>query len=114
MLQVECGLLLSCFAVNGEGHCPVQVFEKLQCGLQPLVNEFNGPLLSATSIIMRVSSQAVISSISVAHECCSTCTFQQEHNRFLIEREQVDIAGLQYIHDFSNNLFCLNVYSMNG
>lgn len=113
MLQVEYGLLLSCFAVDGESHCLVQVFEQLQCGLQPLINEFNCPLLTATTIIMRIASLAVISSISVAHECSTSCTFQQVHNVFPVERENVDIEGLQYVHDWNNNLFCLNVHCMN-
>ena len=53
--------------MDGESHCLVQVLEQLQCGLQPLINAFNSPLLTATTVIMRIASLAVISSISVEH-----------------------------------------------
>ena len=60
----------------------------------PLLTEFECPLLELTPHLYTLPTTSIISPISVVHVCSNSCK--------IIEHT--------YVHDFSNCLFCLNIY----
>ena len=50
--------------------------------------------------------------VSIVHQCNATCTFWRTPATTLIERETISKLQVNFIHDYSNNMYCLNVYCM--
>ncbi len=67
----------------------------------------------AMDFLLVVPSASVLSNVSMVHECTGQCTFSTAPRPTIVEREAVELAtGLSYFHDYSNNMFFLNIYSM--
>ncbi len=106
-------LLLCCRSVQGRVVCLVQGFEALESPLgEPLVNEYDCPLLSLTRTVITVYAFNIIKAISIVHECTESCCFVNSVRHRNVEREQISVSSLVYEHDFSNYLYCLNIYCM--
>ena len=56
--------------------------------------------------------QSFMHSVSIMHECSSSCTFEHADTTTVVEREHVTSRKLVFVHDFSNNLYAFNVYCM--
>ena len=79
---------------------------------EPIQNEFDCPLLSFTNLIYCIPSNFVKHSVSVVHECSHTCMYISALTSKKVEHEGVDVSELVFTHDWSNNLYCLNIYCM--
>ena len=81
----------------------------------PITNDFECPLLTLTDTVLLVPPHRVQTSVSIIHQCADTCTFTGAGIRHRIEREEVHVhcCNLLYKHDWSNNLYCLNIFCMN-
>ena len=81
----------------------------------PITNDFECPLLTQTDTVLLVPPHWVQSSVSIIHQCTDTCIFTDSGIRRRIEREEVHVhrQNLLYKHDWSNNLYCLNIFCMN-
>ena len=105
--QIEYGQLRACFAASSgeqsadEECCLLQRFDRAICGENPIRNEKGCPLLFSLPVLTVVPASSIQTEISIVHECGQSCRI--EHTTF----------GLVYVHDYSNNLFCLNIYCMN-
>ena len=75
-----------------------------------IVNEYDCPLLTLTANITIISSSLVIQSVSIVHECTSTCVFTTLPNICTVERERIELAQLIFKHDWTNMFYCLNIY----
>ncbi len=107
------GLLLCCKTADGRVVCLLQGFETLESPLgEPLLNEYDCPLLSLTRTVIAVPAVHVRKATSIVHECTETCCFVNIVHYRNVEREQVPQSSLVYQNDFSNCMYCLNVYCM--
>ena len=114
--QTDIGILTACFHINGErkdeSYCIVQLLERVDSfGIQ-LCNEFDCPLLTITTLFRSVPSNCISHSVSIMHECSSSCTFEHADTTTVVECEHVTSRKLVFVHDFSNNLYAFNVYCM--
>ena len=77
------------------------------------LNDRGCPILFLSSIFRCMLSKAIISPVSIVHECDSTCSLQIRQKRTLIEREQLEVNRLSIVHDYKNNtMFLLNIYCL--
>lgn len=61
-----------------------------------------------------VPSICISHSVSVMHECSVSCVFRHVNTTATVERREVRTRKLCFVHDFSNNLYSLNVYCMHS
>lgn len=74
--------------------------------------ELDCPLLTLTDLIYLIPSAFIINAVSFIHECDNLCTFHASSVSKTVEHEQVT-QELAYKHNYSNRLYCHNVYCMN-
>ena len=70
------------------------------------------PLLELLTDFKIVPLLAIISSVSIVHECTTQCKYV-EGAKQTIEKELLNRQCLGYVHDTSVVFYCLNVYCMN-
>ena len=75
----------------------------------PIVNDRECPLLTITQHIKAINTNAILSAVSIVHECTDDCKIMSTR-KTIVERENVTIPdGYHVEHDYSNDFFCLNV-----
>ncbi len=94
--------------------CLVQKFEGIVLNGQPIVNEYDCPLLTLTDTITGVYPVDILLETSIVHECTATCEFVSNGplNVLQVERETIPTNRFVYMHDWTNKLYCFNVYCM--
>ena len=113
MQEVYAELLLCVQSCAGDRMCLIRPMELLSSQGQSVCNEYDCPLLYADQKVLVVPADSVLFSVSVVHECSHSCVFTVQPCQRTVERQVIlDSDGIVYQHDFSNNLFCLNVYCM--
>ena len=76
-----------------------------------LVNAFPMNLIVLFLVLLFcIPADCVSHAISVVHECTNTCKYVSSSSSQRIEHEDVSISQLLYKHDYSNKMYCLNVY----
>lgn len=91
----------------------VQLLQRLDSMGTALCNEVDCPLLQLTNVFHCVSSNCIQKSVSIHHECSNSCIFKHGTGSKTIERENVSFKNnLTFHHDYTNNIYCLNVYCM--
>ena len=110
------GLLLACFEVckDHQAICLVRTLEVMDNMGEQLLNEFDCPLLSMTNLCYCIPSASICHSVSVVHECTHTCTFTSILVSKQVEHESVELVQKYYQHDWSNNMYCHNIFCMNA
>ncbi len=78
-----------------------------------MLNEYDCPLLILNKNIFVLPSRTIVTHILVIHQCTNTCEVTKQSWNILHEREQVANHTLVLSHDFSNDLYCLNIFCMN-
>ena len=77
----------------------------------PITNEYDCPLLSLTHTIFTARTSEVLQAVSVIHECTGTCQFITKECPRKVEREEVSLSRIEYVHDFCRNfMYCSNLY----
>ena len=101
--QITTGIILACGILDKKFEiCIVRELEP-QINISngsPLVTEFDCPILLLTNNIFVVSPLCIHSPISVFHICLHSCLLSSD--------------SLNFIHDFSNSLFCYNIYCISN
>ena len=107
--QDNFGILAACFREPKESKsfCLVHMLEPIDSFGILILNEFDCPLLTLIPQFKCISSDCIIQSISVIHQCLSSCKFTN-----IPERHQIDQDMLCYVHDYDANIYALNVYCM--
>lgn len=103
----------ACFSAGGKQFCVVQPFEPVEYKNTPINNEFDCPLLTLEPTFVTVPAHQVFCDVSIIHECTKTCSFTKTptSKTETVEREQIPYRNAScYKHDFSNNVYCLNIY----
>ena len=84
-----------------------------QTGLQ---NDIDCPILLLDDDIVSVLPKNIVRPLSIIHQCDSTCTpTVTSHVYRRIEREDIEerCDSVKFLHNFTNSMYCLNVYAMN-
>ena len=99
-----------------DSFCVIQQLFQVECGGRPITNEQNCPLLELGCHSHLIVASAILSAVSVVHECSSDCVLEMATSTVTLEREMVDTHRLQYKHNYmyDNRFFCLNIYCINS
>lgn len=73
-----------------------------------VLNEYDCPLLTITNLVLLL----IHHSVSVVHECTTSCTITQSSVPARLEHENVQVSGVLHEHNFCNKLYCHNIYCM--
>jgi len=103
-------LLVCCKPVGGNAVCVVRGLESLASPVGYITNKIECPLLLLSRTIFSTRTSSVLEAISVVHECTATCQFVTMQVPQNMERESRYISRLEYKHDFTNLMYCLNSY----
>ena len=76
----------------------------------PLLNEFDCPLFSLARSILSVDSSNILAAVSFVHECDEACNFVERNVQLTQEREETEMSRLVFEHNWSNMLFCNNLF----
>ena len=88
----------------------VQSLQSMDLFGETVSNEYDCPLYSLSKLIYCIPSKHVCHSVSVVHECTNTCTFVTKLVPKKLEHEDVNISSLIFEHNWSNNMYCHNLY----
>lgn len=110
--QKEFGILCAVVQVpsNQQRFCLIRQFEKTG-----VANEFECPLLILSSTIISVPVDDICSPASIVHECAPSCKIVDEKTlKKTVERENIQqlCDNCSFVHDYSNSLYCFNVFCM--
>ena len=72
-ISKQYALMLSCFIKDNLEFCLIRQFEEIELNGDAMVNDYHCPLLTLTGNITIISSSIAIQSVSIVHECTSTC-----------------------------------------
>lgn len=110
--QPQYGHLKACIQMTeGPGeYCIVQYFHQMESNNQPLLDDKDCPILLLSDIFMCIPSDRILTPVSIVHECDAKCTLQMRRKRVQTERQQCEVNSLVLIHDYSNDMFVVNIY----
>lgn len=111
-LQLQYAQLLTCFECDDRYYCIVKPFHLITVLHEKVCNEIDCPLLEKENRIKVIRSRNIIRAVSIVHQCTNTCSFTATLMTKTVEREDVNSQNVQYKHDRSNNMYCLNIYKM--
>ena len=74
-------------------------------------NELECPLAGYTGRFELIPSTSIRGAVSIIHECVDTCVVGDVVT--LVEREATSLLGKTIKHDYKNNYYSINLYSMN-
>ena len=114
-MQVEYGILIVSLALQRlpQRYCIIQKLEPISLDNEQIVNDFDCPMLTLTNDFYAILPNHILTPVSVVHQCDAACVFVQKPSSTHVERESVSEHSLVFEHDWSNNMYCLNVFCMN-
>ena len=102
------GELLICGERDSSPFCIIREFDDMA-----VANEYDCPLLTLSHDLRIIHSNTVTTALSICHECTDSCVFIDHHGPYVIERDTVCRTRFIYKHDWSIELFSLNIYCTN-
>ena len=112
-VNYDIGALLACFTTShGDSYCIVRPLQYMDILGERICNEYDCPILNLTGVIYCLPSRYILSAVSIVHECTTTCTFVISTTQKKIEHEVITVSKTTYRHDWSNKLYCENIYCM--
>ena len=79
----------------------------------PMASQLCNHLVELSNDVFTTSSDSILKAVSIVHDCSNTCVFQESASVQTMERERVVCNQLEYHHDWTNRLYCFNVYCIN-
>ena len=112
--QVEYGHLMACFAQTKElgEYWIIQLYERVLCGDKQLTNEKSALSCSVWKSCLSFQHQQSAQQSPLCMNVASLALSNKGKQSWTMEREHITRSGLLHVHDYSNTLFCLNVYCM--
>ena len=110
------GILLTTFTLSdGSVHCLVQGFHELTLpDRQPLVNEYDCPLMDLSTTIFYTAGNNIQQPVSFVHQCTGTCLFKETGASIRnVEREIVQDT-LIFKHDWNKTIMSIVHFNNNG
>ena len=96
-----------------EKYSIIRGFENVEFNHEPILNEFDCPLLEMTDRFIAIKTSAILFVAFIVHECTSTCKLTKDIIKRTVEREDNQITiGLALTHDKTNKLYSANIYCM--
>ena len=111
---MQVGVFLSCFQSNEKCYCIVRHLEPLMVGTTPQLNQFDCPLLTLTNILRVLPSVNNFCSVSVVHQCSTTCILKEKAVDTRLERHRVTQNTFFLLHDWSNTVYCYNLFCISN
>ena len=108
-LQMDHGRLLGCFSMFGSRYCLVRLSEAITTDEATVLTVHLSTLLT---LFIVCPSTFVSHSVSIVHQCTDSCKISRRDTIYQVEQEQLELPSLVYTHDWSNTMYCLNVYFM--
>lgn len=110
------GVLLGCVSATEQTElCIVRQLEYVDSTIsQQILNEAGCPLLWLTSKVIALKPTDILKPVSIVHECTSLCGVKEDTVSRHLERELTTQQVLTFRHDFSNNMFCFNIFCINN
>ena len=108
-MQVTFTEPLTCIKSTITSWVVVRPFNELTSGVEmnePILDEFQCPLLDLSNIIYLYPVSFVLTPVSIVNSCSKSCTFKTNRTR-QIEHEEVQTDDLDFEHDWSNSLYSL-------
>ncbi|KAL5460040.1 hypothetical protein EMCRGX_G033453 [Ephydatia muelleri] len=96
--------LTSCQLETGESFCVLQGCDEFVVNSEPVLNEYECPLLAITKRIFSADCSQIKQAVSIVHECSDSCTFDWGSSSRRIEREASGEKALVNTHDWTNML----------
>ena len=112
VMQIEYGHLEGCFEEDKNSHCVIRKLERLECSGDPVCNEMDCPLLEFSENYGIIPSSVTIAPVSIVHKCDAECKFITGKKQTVEREEFVNKRLLNYVHNYRNFYFCLNIYCM--
>lgn len=107
---------MACYKdIHGHTACIIRGMESILSQLgEPFTNELDCPLLNLTHTLFTTRTNHVMRAVSIVHECTTACKFVEREYPRCVEREAVDLSStrIEQEHDYSNYMYCFNVYCM--
>lgn len=104
---VKYGVLLACYKVEAsKAVCLVRELKQiLSDNMEPILNQYDCPLLMLTEHIFDILVSDLISSISAVHMCTDSCIVIEENSSRVFEREKIDANRTIFKHDWTNHMY---------
>ena len=114
LFQVKYGVLLVCANAPEQkiDFCVIRKLESYSAGAtdEPILNDVECPLLFLSHELFVVSPRSIVRPISIVHQCSDSCSFQEDTVVSHIEYQETTHTSLVFKHDFTNNLYCFNIF----
>ena len=105
--------LIACVSSNRDSYVIMKLFERMEFNGEDVMNEYDCPLFTLTQNVVCLPSSNVHASVSFIHQCSASCVFVTTTTGLSAERESISSPHLSFKHDWTNTLYCLNVYCTN-
>ena len=79
-----------------------------------ICNDLDCPLMLLIREVSCISPSQNLHSVSILHECTNSCILKQVSCSKRVECEDIQTTQTEFIHDWNNDTFCLNVYCMSN
>lgn len=91
--------------------CLIQVLEQqMHETNETVLTDYDCPVLVLSKTLRIVSSQSILSPVSIIHLCNHTCTFRNARTTRQIERQDMTIEKMIFQHNIDNIMYCLNIF----
>lgn len=112
-LKPQYGELKACVKMkDNAAFCILQLFHAVDSASgEQVCNEMECPLLMKSTKLHAVSSNVILSPVSLVHNCVS-CQLEKSRKKMRIEQEEISINKLTLKHDYKNDLYGVNIYCM--
>ena len=108
------GILLTTFKLSDGSviaWCKAFMSSSYLTDMQPLVNEYDCPLLDLSTTIFCTAGNNIQRPVSFGHQCGGTCLFKETGASIRnVERDIVQEDTLIFKHVWNNTMYCYNVY----
>ena len=95
-------LLTTCKSPDGTVFCVMQGFQPCCSSGVPLVTHHDCPIFELSKTIFITEATNILKAVLFVHLCAGSCKFEETSTPVLLEQEEVDTTGLQFVHDYKN------------
>ncbi|KAL5484535.1 hypothetical protein EMCRGX_G021053 [Ephydatia muelleri] len=95
--------LTSCQLETGESFCVLQGYDEFVVNSEPVLNEYECPLLAITKRIFSADCSQIKQAVSIVHECSDSCTFdwgsREASGEKALDAHESDMSALCFSPD---------------
>ncbi len=76
------------------------------------MDDLDCPRYALMNELFVVDTHDILTAVSMVHKCESSCGFVSKSFSRNVERENISTSRLEFIHDYSNVQYCLNIFCL--